>query len=253
MTITNYNGQQHKVKSPLEIMQDGLEASSFNFYLTGSRVFGKENTDYDYFVEDSIACSKFLQDIGFETLSNYTPHSSIPGVCRVMRWTDSSFQIDIQLVTDAIKKSAIQQKIIAVFGNDVLDYPKRYMTKIWSFGYLLYKDSVPDPYTKNPVIEFEELNVKNQYDVRHKISHAIFKNLHNEVHYNPYNYSLFDCIRNKRIIPLIKFIRQYATNTLNVKMGLKDSKDFVDNNLNQWYDRLSVEYGESAIPINKKG
>ena len=251
MTITNCSGQQQKVKNSLEIMQDALNVSSFNFYLTGSRVFGKENTDYDYFVENSIECAKFLLDIGFDTISNYTSQSTIPYVCNVMRWTSSEFQIDVQLVKNAIKKSAIQQKIVEAFGKDALDYPKRYMTKIWTFGYLLYED--PVLCTKHPVIEFEELNTKNQYDVRHKIFLAIFKNLHNEVHYNPYNYSLFDCIRHKRIIPLIKFVRQYATDTLNVKMGLKDSKDFVDNNLNQWYDRLSVEYGESAIPINKKG
>ena len=253
MTIINYNGQQHKAKSPLEIMQGVLEASSFNFYLTGSRVFGKENTDYDYFVEDSMKCSKFLLDNRFDTVSNYVPASTIPFVCRVMRWTNLGFQIDVQLVNDAVKKSAIQQKIIAVFGADALDYPKRYMTKIWTFGYLLYKKPIHVNTSPNPLDDFKvkepinKIEIDNTYtpiprrydtlSVSEKLT--INDKLYNAVithpHYMQYpGDSLIVCIRNKRIIPIIKFIIWYAKDKLNVNIGLTDSKNFVEANFSRW-------------------
>lgn len=50
---------------PMSIRE--LQNSPFDFYLTGSRAFGKEtaSSDWDFFVQDSEAVRQFLKDKGY--------------------------------------------------------------------------------------------------------------------------------------------------------------------------------------------
>ena len=93
----------------------------YKFYLTGSRYFGgaTENSDYDFFIQDSDEVARDLLHHGFELLPSYSCDGSGEkrlardhDIIRVMRFTDTDingkpFQIDVQLVADVKRRAAI--------------------------------------------------------------------------------------------------------------------------------------------------
>ena len=114
---------------------DILSSSGFNFYLTGSRSFGVEesNSDWDFYVEYSTEVENFLHENGFENLGNYegmAPISrEIQKIKNVVRHRNCA--IDIQLTTDLLLKNTMQEIVrenflFWSFNN------KEHANQIWS-------------------------------------------------------------------------------------------------------------------------
>mgnify|MGYP000864027683 CR=1 FL=1 len=121
-----------------------LQNSDLDFYLTGSRFFNnhRENSDYDFFVEDSPGVRQFLKSLGFSKLNNsaYLDDNTVV-VYRYMPKSDCYItndgytiknhnHIDIQIVVDAVKKQSVQN--IMKYNDFILTGDKTYAKTVWN-------------------------------------------------------------------------------------------------------------------------
>lgn len=110
-----------------------LQNSDLDFYLTGSRFFNnhRENSDYDFFVEDSPGVRQFLKSLGFSKLNNsaYLDDNTVV-VYRYMPKSGYYITIDIQIVVDAVKKQSIQN--IMKYNDFILTGDKTYAKTVWN-------------------------------------------------------------------------------------------------------------------------
>lgn len=84
-----------------------LSTSKFEFLITGSHFFGTadEESDIDFYVQDSTNVREFLFSIGF--LFHGPASYKDSDVCEVMRHDEA--QIDVQLSTDANHRGRVFQ------------------------------------------------------------------------------------------------------------------------------------------------
>jgi len=120
------------VESPLT----ALGKSHYTFYLTGSRYFGfaRDNSDYDFYVQDSRPVREFLENEGFTTLlpqsHNYKDHN-----CAVVFRKEN---VDIQLVYNISYKHAAQKAIkeagVLMPGREHWEVAYKVIINIYGFG-----------------------------------------------------------------------------------------------------------------------
>lgn len=110
-----------------------LQQSPYMFYLTGSRAFSTvvaENTDYDFFIQDSVQVQDWLKLNGFHSLSK---NNGYRGACEINAIYGRA-KIHVQLVLNEDKKMLIQKQILAQFPNfNTIQKPTR--THIWRLCY----------------------------------------------------------------------------------------------------------------------
>lgn len=101
---------------PEETIFTLLEKLPERFYLTGSRFFGTQgqNSDWDYFTENSDEVFLKLKDLGFVKISARTYGDA--NSARVMRWTakHTKLQVDVQLVHDVELKRRVQERFVKI-------------------------------------------------------------------------------------------------------------------------------------------
>lgn len=83
-----------------------LIEKQFVFYLTGSQFFSGTGNDFDYFVQYSEYLENALTQLGFARISKRCYGDSL--CVAVMRWMGVSYQIDVQLVSNAGLKLKVQ-------------------------------------------------------------------------------------------------------------------------------------------------
>lgn len=128
-----------RLLSPVDVMRKlfQLEESHHTFYLTGSRYFRthRQDSDYDFFAQDTPALRSFLDSAGFR------PHNPLddewmdtysldPNIAHVMRWKFGFPHIDVQLVKDLELKRRAQGMIDAL-GLLRREIPKDEARRIW--------------------------------------------------------------------------------------------------------------------------
>lgn len=88
-------------------------AIGINFHLTGSRFFGTatETSDWDFFAQYCPGNKQFLKSNGFVELTDSSQQYNDQETKCVMRFTNGSLQIDVQLVNDVTKKCRINNAI----------------------------------------------------------------------------------------------------------------------------------------------
>lgn len=101
-------------RSHLESQLDKLHATTYEFYLTGSRFFGTStpNSDWDFFAQDHPAIQGYLENEGFNTISAKHAEKymgiSIQGCSQIYRKTFANGSIDVQLQLDVNRKLKAQ-------------------------------------------------------------------------------------------------------------------------------------------------
>lgn len=119
--------------SDINTMLFELQNSDLDFYLTGSRFFNnhRENSDYDFFVEDTPGVRQFLKSLGFSKLNNsaYLDDNTVV-VYRYMPKSGYYITIDIQIVVDAVKKQSVQN--IMKYNDFILTGDKTYAKTVWN-------------------------------------------------------------------------------------------------------------------------
>jgi len=86
-----------------------LEASQFEFYLTGSRFFGKEqshSSDFDFFVQDSPEVRTWLTKQGFKACLSYQEDQLIDIVYQNYK---DGIWVDVQCINDIEVKKIAQE------------------------------------------------------------------------------------------------------------------------------------------------
>lgn len=119
--------------SDINTMLFELQNSDLDFYLTGSRFFNthNNNSDYDFFVEDTPGVRQFLKSLGFSKLNNsaYLDDNTVV-VYRYMPKSGYYITIDIQIVVDAVKKQSVQN--IMKYNDFILTGDKTYAKTVWN-------------------------------------------------------------------------------------------------------------------------
>lgn len=93
-------------------VENRLHLSTFMFYPTGSVYLGvdTEESDKDFFTEDTPEVRKFLEDFGFNVLGVEDYYKDCLGIVDVYRLG----KIDVQVVKGAEQKQMFQQKFHSV-------------------------------------------------------------------------------------------------------------------------------------------
>ena len=101
------------------------------FYITGSRYFGnvRDESDWDFFVQDSEEVQQYLVAIGFQcqATSYYIGDKGISSV-----WAHPNLPIHVQVVKNAEEKNRKQQAIYNLIGRNFTRLPKHIQTFIWN-------------------------------------------------------------------------------------------------------------------------
>jgi hypothetical protein len=110
-----------------------MEASHFNFYLTGSRFFGGHTptSDWDYFADiNAVGLIAFLESIGFQNddVALDQQYDDV-SIVRVFCYND----IHVQLVHNAILKNRVQNMLRDNVPMKAL--PKSERKHMWNFGF----------------------------------------------------------------------------------------------------------------------
>lgn len=120
-----------------------MSSSPFDFYLTGSRFFGINSSDWDFFATNDHDVVSFLQDLGFELLNDgkhYPSDDFDQELVQVYRHKECL--IDVQLVLSARTKKEIQDFIAPVLA-DLYKRPnsdrKKAVRDVWRAAYWVYK------------------------------------------------------------------------------------------------------------------
>ena len=144
MIITLHNRNSESV---LESTMRKMEASDFDFYMTGSRIIGTadNSSDWDFFTTNSIKVQSFLANLGFKALpspgsyNGYPINSSLQQLFMIFRHPCG---IDVQLVYNAKRKRAIQDKILPILTKFWKKGDKITPIAIWETAYTLWSDVV---------------------------------------------------------------------------------------------------------------
>jgi len=143
VNILNQTPQQKKVSTVKKL----LDASQFDFYLTGSQYFrtAKPLSDWDFFTQDSAKIRDFLTEIGFVDMTEWyakyrqtrplTLDTHIEDLCYnsveiVEVWRHKECAIDIQIVEDAAVKNCVQTIIYVLSLN--LPPDNREAANVWN-------------------------------------------------------------------------------------------------------------------------
>lgn len=111
--------------------------SKFDFYQTGSRYWGtpKEDSDWDFFVQDSQEVREFLGSLGFENSIEATYDGDLH--CRAVYvfdpHGDRKLRVEVQLVGDAVLKHVVQESLKRRIPSGILD--KFRAIETWSLAY----------------------------------------------------------------------------------------------------------------------
>lgn len=104
----------------------GMARSGYDFRLTGSRYFdcAGANSDWDFFVSDTIAVRQFLAGLGFtrQAVTAYEkPLQEIVDVYRLAKPDETDWRkpylIDVQISTDVVKRQKVQEVLKETLGN----------------------------------------------------------------------------------------------------------------------------------------
>lgn len=119
---------EEKVESPVDL----LRASRFTFYPTGSRAWGtsNEDSDYDFFTEDTEDIRHFLENNGFKQISE-GPYCADPTLSAVYRKKN----VDVQLCSHLAEKMNIQAVLAAYMPR----WTKEQQTAAWWAAHLVYR------------------------------------------------------------------------------------------------------------------
>lgn len=132
-------GMDSKVNTVMSILS-ALEASNFEFQLTGSRFFGTANdsADWDFFVQDSQEVRSFLEQHGCSLVNNVNPsyrtlktHGKITDLYAS---TDDKQSIHVQLVSDFKHKQYLNNRLLS---SNMMKVEKCYRTWFWQLAYHL--------------------------------------------------------------------------------------------------------------------
>ena len=129
-----------QTESMIEKMLRTLDVSMYEFYLTGSRFFSlkklEDNTDYDFFTEDTPSIRGFLSTLNFRPLTEGDTHNLYlgdPTIVAVYRYVfEKEPHIDIQIVGDINKKIRVNNlifKLYPFFGKNITS--KHIRQDIW--------------------------------------------------------------------------------------------------------------------------
>lgn len=121
-----------------------LASSPFEFYPTGSRHLGgaRQDSDWDFFVEDSNEVRSYLEEIGFTQIF-HNRYADDPQIVSLFRfsWSTTSY-IDVQVVQDSSKKWLIQQVLDET--GALRNVTRSQARIVWRTMYELY-DRVSEP------------------------------------------------------------------------------------------------------------
>ena len=112
--------------NPLEALQN----SAFQFYLTGSRFFGRTrpDSDYDFFCEDAEDIEEYLKSQGFRsTQVRETNYFGTEGIVKIYR----NGIVDVHLVSNAPLKQKVQT---ILKEQNMLQGNKATQKQIWTFA-----------------------------------------------------------------------------------------------------------------------
>jgi len=109
-----------------------MENSNFKFFLTGSRFFGThhENSDWDFFVEDSPQIRKVLENWGFVEENKYHYFDMLTNIV----YAHKQANIHVQCVKNARIKEHIQNSLLETtkkHPNFWTYLPKCYRHLVW--------------------------------------------------------------------------------------------------------------------------
>ncbi len=127
-----------KLKTPLTVFK--LICSVYEFYMTGSRYWGNahEDSDWDFFDEDSTEVRNYLGSLGFTT--DIARHYDTDRQCRaVYVCGDEAVPesiVQIQLVSSSKLKHCTQETLRLRFPNGFKS--KDEAREIWSLAYDCY-------------------------------------------------------------------------------------------------------------------
>lgn len=107
--------------------------SEFSFHLTGSRYFGnsKQNSDYDFMVEDSPEVQQFLNVLGFKKLEIDCYDDAATSV--VFNWSQGKQSVDVQCVKNIETKLRAQELLRKMYGCE-LPAEKSDRRKVWNLA-----------------------------------------------------------------------------------------------------------------------
>lgn len=91
-----------------------LEESSYEFFLTGSRLFGgyRQNSDYDFFVQEGKEVESYLQELGFveDTGASYDDDQSF---VKVLTLNTNEGVVQVQLIKrDMLARKELAQRLL---------------------------------------------------------------------------------------------------------------------------------------------
>lgn len=138
-------------KSEQMVLLDLLNASNFEFQLTGSRFFGgyTEKSDWDFFVQYSPDINEFLKNIGFNIIDISSPEwedyqlAIEHGKCLNIYFSSDTFKsIHVQVVSNFEHKQMLQQKLFESNWMKVSD--KQTRKKMWALAYSLLPEPKPE-------------------------------------------------------------------------------------------------------------
>jgi len=125
-----------------------IQTSKYLFHPTGSRFFGgaTEESDYDYFAQDSEELRARLEALGLDDLRGHysiTDPEAIQSnpdwdISAVYRYKTDDIQIDIQLVVDYTRRKAVVKGMKLL--NILPSIPKDKRSTAWNAMYNVYTD-----------------------------------------------------------------------------------------------------------------
>ena len=107
-----------------------LAESKFDFFLTGSRFFKTghyEQSDWDFYVQDSTEVYDYLTDHGYRSNFKYDDRFT---PC-VMTKEEAGIKIDVQLVVNAARKPKAQKLLI----RSIHAIPKEFHKVLWDLAF----------------------------------------------------------------------------------------------------------------------
>lgn len=115
-----------------------MELAPFEFYLTGSRLFGQEHmgSDWDFFVEFHPRLEAWLRSWGFREESN--PSYSFRGLAAI--WKHECESVHVQVVDDARLKLAVQTALLSSgYVQWMYSISNEDRVRVWDLAIHLYQ------------------------------------------------------------------------------------------------------------------
>lgn len=111
------------------VVTELANSAEYEFFLTGSRFFGGANSwsDWDFFVQKSIAVETFLSDLGFTPVVKYDDKFSTV----VYTLEKDGVRVDVQVVRSAVLKQKAQMFLLPYLSS----FSKAYRKKVWDLAF----------------------------------------------------------------------------------------------------------------------